>query len=211
MHQVSGQIQLVYSCLVKTHWKMVGGGGGQRGLDVSTQTECGQAAFEVLCSKAHQQNTLKRRKPGFGLTKNYNSKAPIKCRIYYILHEAIPAISYKHTQIQRVCFCRLLFTCLVMIRYFWKSLGPSRSSRVKRVTLTSGNLDLTSSEQKRSRTPATPLPLSWGATRSPSTSMVSPSSITHTDSRAICRASWRKKDKENYHTDIVVFRTVHHS
>lgn len=100
-----------------------------------------------------------------------------------------------------------------MMRYFWKSLGPSWSSRVKRVTLTSGYLDLTSSEQKRSRTPATPLPLSWGATRRPSTSMVSPLSITHTDSKAICQASQRKKEdkKKNYYTDMVVFRTVYNS
>lgn len=83
-------------------------------------------------------------------------------------------------------FVTIVFgTCLVMMRYFWKSLGPSWSSRVRRVTLTSGYLDLTSSEQKRRRTPATPLPRSWGATRRPSTSMVSPLSITHTDSRAI--------------------------
>lgn len=80
-------------------------------------------------------------------------------------------------------------TCLVMIRYFWKSLGPSWSSRVRRATLTSGYLALTSSAQKRSKTPATPFPLSWGATRRPSTSMVSPSSITHTDSRAIYPSS----------------------
>lgn len=79
-----------------------------------------------------------------------------------------------------------VITCLVMSRYFWKSLGPSWSSRVRRLTLTSGYLALTSWEQKRRRTPATPLPRSWGATRSPSTSTVSPSSITHTDSRAIC-------------------------
>lgn len=82
-------------------------------------------------------------------------------------------------------------TCLVMSLYFWKSLGPRRSSLVSLLTLTSGYLDLTSWAQKRSSTRATPFPLSWGATRSPSTSIVSPSSITHTDSRAI----WKTQDR----------------
>lgn len=107
-----------------------------------------------------------------------------------ILHEAITtAINHNHRSKQRQNPAFVTGTCLVMMRYFWKSLGPSWSSRVKRVTLTSGYLDFISSEQKRSRTPATPFPLSWGATRRPSTSMVSPSSITHTDSRAIWQAN----------------------
>lgn len=78
-----------------------------------------------------------------------------------------------------------------MSLYFWKSLGPRLSSLVSLLTLTSGYLDLISWEQKRSSTRATPLPLSWGATRSPSTSAVSPSSITQTDSSAI----WKMQDK----------------
>lgn len=72
-------------------------------------------------------------------------------------------ITNKHRSRQRkggFYYYFVVSTCLVMMRYFWKSFGPSWSSRVRRLTLTSGYLDLTSSEQKRSRTPATPLPLS---------------------------------------------------
>lgn len=57
-HQVGGQIQPLDSCMVKTHQRTVRGGGGQRGLDVSTHTKLRQSELEILSSEAHQQNTL---------------------------------------------------------------------------------------------------------------------------------------------------------
>lgn len=53
-HQVGGQIKPVDGRVVQTHRGRV----GERGLNVSIQTQVGQAQLEVFGSEANQKNTL---------------------------------------------------------------------------------------------------------------------------------------------------------